>query len=48
MYEFRVWIGSRLVGTVRADDYTQAVGRARVKYRFGPYARVRVNRTTDY
>lgn len=47
MYEFRVFIGARYVGTVRADNYVQAVDRARVQYRFGPNARVRVSRTTD-
>lgn len=47
MHEFRVWIGSKYVGTVHADDYTQAVDRARVKFRFGPYARVRVSRVDE-
>lgn len=44
MHEFRVYIGSRYAGTVRADDYTQAVDRARVQWRTGPHARVRVSR----
>ncbi|QPB08671.1 hypothetical protein KB681_gp41 [Burkholderia phage Mica] len=47
MHEFRVWIGQRYVGTVRADNYEQAVDRARVKYRMGPYARVRVSRVDE-
>jgi hypothetical protein len=44
MHEFRVWIGQRYVGTVRADSYEQAVDRARVQFRFGPHARVRVSK----
>ena len=44
MHEFRVYIGNRYVGTVRADDYTQAVDRARVQWRVGVNARVRVSR----
>lgn len=47
MYEFRVWVGSQYVGHVRADNYTQAMDRARVKYRFGPNARVRVSRVGE-
>ena len=44
MHEFRVYIGSKYVGTVNADNYTQAVDRARVKFRVGVNARVRVSR----
>jgi hypothetical protein len=42
MNEYRVFIGARYVGTVRADSCIQAVERARVKYRPGEHARVRV------
>lgn len=47
MFEFRVYIGSRYVGTVHADNFTQAVDRARVQFRFGPCARVRVSKIDD-
>lgn len=47
MREFMVWVGARYIGVVRADSYEQAVDRARVKFHFGPYARVRVSRTEE-
>jgi hypothetical protein len=47
MHEFRVYIGCKYLGTVRADNFTQAVDRARVKYRCGAYARVRVSRVDE-
>jgi hypothetical protein len=47
MHEFRVFVGSLYVGVVRADCYEQAVDRARVKFHFGPCARVRVSRVDD-
>ncbi len=43
MREFRVWIGQRYVGTIRADTYEQAVERARVKWGLGVFVRVRVS-----
>lgn len=47
MHEFRIWIGSKYIGMVRADNYTQAVDRARVQYRFGAYARVQASRVDE-
>lgn len=47
MHAFRVYVGPRYVGMVQADDYQQAVDRARVKFRFGPHARVRVSKIED-
>lgn len=47
MYEFRVWIGARYAGIVRADSYGDAVHRSRVIFKLGPYARVRVSRVDE-
>ena len=47
MHEFRVYVGQKYIGVVRADCYEQAVDRARVKYHFGPNARVRVSRIDE-
>lgn len=48
MHAFRVYVGPRYVGMVQADSYQQAVDRARIKYKFGPNARVRVSRVDDF
>ncbi len=48
MYEYRAFIGGRYVGMVRADNCFQAVERARVRFKVGKNAKVRVNRAADY
>jgi hypothetical protein len=48
MHEYRVYVGQRYIGTVRADGYEQAVDRARVQFHFGPHAMVRVSRVESW